>query len=332
MNNMENRNEIDFIKNSIIETLQNIPYIYAVILFGSCSRNEETYFLDSDGKRYLFSDFDIDIIVDVGCKKDIINQKLGFLNHNLKNKNLSPLFEISWSFIEKKRLKFMDKKFIVFEKYTTGEIILGPSNVFLMFPRVTLKNLNFSELNSIINHRLANILYYWNTANVKQQKYMIARNTLDIITVILPYEGYLIPTYHNRIEIFSNLEITSSFAPDFVKRIFNYLDMKINYSSKFYGAYEVEEMLKNFIGDMKDLYLYLYIRHKKKVFRIDKRKLLTSIKHIRFKRFVYELFRKKKENQAYTFMLNELAILLNKNGSINNNEIKSLMLELYGNL
>ncbi len=316
------------ITDEIKEVLSEFSEIYAAVLLGSCSRGEETYFISEDGKKTLLSDVEISLIIEKNCNIETVNKRLSELNCKLQKKIDLPIFELSWGFVKKNRLPTMDRRFIVFETYAAGKLLYGNEGVFSLFPKFSVKNLNYSELNSIINHRLAHVLYNWQKLDEKKKKYCLARNTLDITTVVLPYMGYLIPTYHKRNVIFTQLNLEQYFGEGINERLKLYLDMKMDYLHQAYDLLELVDMKNTFISDMKALYAFVQHHRNGYAFCNDKRRIISSLMRMDIKRVCWEFHRADYEESAFNYMIGIIDNIEYSSDVVD--EIKNRMLKIYG--
>lgn len=98
-------------------------------------------------------------------------------------------------------------------------------------------------------------------------------HTLDILSVVLPYEGMLICSYQKRLEHFPKALIGTKFSADILNRLRNCLEMKKNYSSVLYEKLDVEEMLDTFIKDMRALHEFQKEKQDGTAFSVDRRRL-----------------------------------------------------------
>lgn len=261
----------------VAKCLKNFPDIVAALLMGSCSRGEETYFINSNGEKELLSDYEMLIIIKDKSDCSDCDKALMVLAEQLKAQSSSYCFELEWSYKKKSELRRLDKRFIFFEAKECSKIIYGNPKVLELFPRITLKNLNYCELDTIIVHRLYHVLRDTGISDEKYAKYLIARNTLDIPSVVLPLEGVLVSTYKKRIEMFLKLPESEFISEGLKKRLEDYLEMKKNYESELYDQYDLTVMGKWFLEDFRNLYTYQHNKQKGKTFVRNSRMLLSSI-------------------------------------------------------
>lgn len=272
------------IENEIRERLSRITSVEAVLLMGSCARNEETYFINYEGKRELLSDFEMLVVLTDLRDKQYVEPVLQQIREKFKSISTSVCFDVEWLYKTKSELSHLDKRFIFFEAKKSAKLILGNPDVIHSFPEITLRNMNFCELNGVIIHRLYHVAKDQNEKDEHYLKYLIARNTLDIPTAILPLMGYLQASYQKRNEIVMNLARAGNFDKEFANRLYLYMDMKLDYSSPLYDVFSVEDMMKQFIADIEWLYSEQKHRQNGFAFRMNIRMMLSGIVRLRYRR------------------------------------------------
>lgn len=315
---------IDYITESVREALVIHPEVYAAILMGSCSRGEESYYLDDAGVLQLLSDYEFTVVTNTNSIPEAANKDLIELNRKLKEEIVSPFFNLEWNFVWKKKLPLMDKRFINFEMSEAKYLICGDEGVFSLLPRINVHNLNFAELNSVVNHRLYHVLRDFSQIPEHQQKYLIARNTLDILSVVLPYEGKLICSYKKRLEQFPTKLVGTAFSDDILIRLKKSLEIKKNYSSLLYKDISVEDMLNMFIKDMQNLHDYQKVKQKGLAFSVDKRRLFKAVMKLQGKQIKKVLQRPEEEEKLFQDMMHSL-----RDRSFMTCDFSDRMIELY---
>lgn len=286
----------------------DVPDVFAVVLMGSCSRGEETWRTTEDGNKELMSDYEFTIFLNNMIPRTIslLNNRLTMLNSRLKLTTSSPFFRLEWNYFHVKKVPFIDKRFINFEMKTANYLIYGNSTIFKLLPNISIKNINYSELMSIINHRLYHVLKDVHLSDEHEKKYLIARNTLDIPSIVLPLEGDLVCSYKKRISTFIDKKYDTIFENDLGSRLSSYYLMKTDYSSELYCEVAVNEMLNLFIKDMMKLHDYMCRKHHGKPFIVDKRRLLKACLKCNIRQIAYIINRPNEEEALYQYMLAKL--------------------------
>ncbi len=270
-------NSIEQISCCVKNVLATFPTVEAALLMGSCSRGEETYFVNTNGETELLSDYEILIIVSDNSDLEKCDSKMQSLARELLKQSSSPCFSLDWSYKTKAELKRLDNRFIFFETKEAANVIYGNRNILQSFPEITGDNLNYSELNTIIIHRLYHVLRDFKLKDDKYRKYLIARNTLDIPSASLPLMGILVGSYTHRNKVFAQLAREDDFPSELKRRLSDYLEMKKDYNSILYDSYDLDIMIKNFIKDFKCLYSYQCRNQKGIAFTRSTRMLLSAI-------------------------------------------------------
>lgn len=288
------------------------------ILIGSCSRNEESYCkLD---KYYLISDLEFFVIYNDKNVLEDLDKKLKQLNKVLKSENPFSSFFLDWSYIHKKKLRFSDRRFILYEAIQSAKVFHGDRNIIKLYPNINIRNLNYSELDDIIIHRFYHVYRDW---GLSDNKYLIARNTLDILTLYLPYNGYLCCGYARRNEVYYNFleQDKRIFVSDFS----SYLNYKIDRIGL--DNFDEYEMLTIFIKDFEVLVNYL-IERQGNPFLKDYRFIASSLLRFKPSKIKMSLFKDKQCNELYSILQDRLK-QLNINHEFDES-IGNKMEELYG--
>lgn len=193
----------------------------AILLIGSAARGELTYRRHAHGLE-VYSDYEFIVWVkrrnrasekplDDGLKR--LTQGFGYRN---------PLFHVDYALREARHLRRHNRTLFAFEAKETGIPLLGQDPRPLL-PTVTLADLNHADLREILIHRLVAMTFalepahfsgHASEAETDLLRYALCRNALDILTIIVPFSGSLIPTYRRRLEALRTLS-DASFAPYF---------------------------------------------------------------------------------------------------------------------
>lgn len=264
------------IELEIRERLDGQKNIEAVIAMGSCARDEETYFTNASGRTEMLSDYEMLIVVHDLSNTEPISQVLMGIRSKFQARSSSPCFDIEWSYKSISEVRRLDRRFIFFEAKESGHVIYGNKDIFSQFPDITVNNLNYSELNTVILHRLYHVLRDCSIADEHYQKYLIARNTLDIPTAVLPLMGYLEGSYRKRNLLFRRTADKTCFPDEFLDRLDNYLRMKLDYSSDLYDCYDLKQMKLNFLMDFQVLYSFQKQHQNGIAFRRSTRQMLSG--------------------------------------------------------
>ena len=115
----------------------------------------------------------------------------------------------TWSGIKK-----AEKKIFIFDSKNKG-IDLGVDSVVSVLPDVTIKNINFIELNDIILHRMKAVITdvredVFSCGGISPELCMsISKNALDSTTWLFPYEAEnLLSGFKERLEVWKAKKIS----------------------------------------------------------------------------------------------------------------------------
>ena len=229
--------EIQSMLEEIVAVL-NVEGVLSIIALGSLPRGELSYRM-RNGNLELFSDIELIIVT----KGKISKEDQIVLIKNLKSlrkrfQTASPLFDIAVEFLSLQEFKKLPYKVRFYELKESGEVLFG-EDIRYMIPRVNVNNRNIKDTNNIILRRLLSILLYFPRELFEDKrmdfahdvfKYTVARNALDIATVLLFQKGIFLPTYREKIEyIVSNSDkFTNDFGSDFPHFLTRCLKVKLD--------------------------------------------------------------------------------------------------------
>lgn len=207
--------------------------ISSVLLIGGASRGELSY-LQASKDIIIFSDYEFLLIANGRVRKeyrDELRHYYTMLQRQIRGR--SPLFHIDFDYIPSRKLTKLKRTFWTYEVKKTGITIWG-EDLKDQIPEVTLQNIDLKELNEALIWRLWTIFLYTpvellTQGNIPTEKdvvfkYVLSKNVLDITTWLLPWEGYLIPSFTRRVNFIKNkyheLDCRSLFGenfPDFLE-------------------------------------------------------------------------------------------------------------------
>lgn len=215
---------LETILNTIVNSGINIVSIMVV---GSTARGELSYVCEREGVR-LFSDYEFLIVtrdaVDSQTRTSL-ELELEALSHQLCPD--SPLLHIDLGWHAASRLPDVPHTIAAFEQKETGKVIFG-KDCRASLPVVSIQSLNKKNANEILYKRLWALLLHLpkdflslsvDEVGERVVVYILARNALDLTTVLLPQEGVLLPTYAQRVrylcEHYTQLRLSTAFDPGF---------------------------------------------------------------------------------------------------------------------
>ena len=292
------------VRNHFVQILDQIHLhlgvenVILVVLFGSTSRGELTYEITEDNQIELFSDYEFLIVTKKGIPRERVTRLVqAFLENKVRWQITNPLFHTE--FMYNTAIKLNTKRLMVrnipsFELFETGIVIYGEEQVWRKYVgRITPQNLNLGATNELIIERLwKQLQLVWEsgsdgTGKMRSDRvamYFTARNALEILTILLPNVGVLIPGYQARNEYFAQHSEYSDFLPPTLGPFLrDCLDAKLNL--RFSGAYEYyyEQMLSGYLA----LTSWLINSENGRATTLsqlpDVCRLLTGIKHLIFR-------------------------------------------------
>jgi len=246
----------------IVTIFRKSDNIKSIILSGSAARGELSYKKGNDALT-IFSDYEFFLVTDKKYSLEEqarLNASLSEYEHGIR-KN-SPLFKIDYSYTIQNRLSRLPKIIRNFELKQNGKTLWGHdyiSNV----PDISIKDLDYRDLNSIIYKRLWHVLDHLPDDlqfdnDEENLKYILCRNILDLTTIILPYQGILLPTYRRRIEwICGNFIRFPLFQEYFTLNLVDWLKMALAGKERVHFNIDSLELYKIFVRSFEGITAYL---------------------------------------------------------------------------
>uniref|UniRef100_A0A7V4KE46 Uncharacterized protein n=1 Tax=Fervidobacterium pennivorans TaxID=93466 RepID=A0A7V4KE46_FERPE len=270
--------------NALASKVLHNEDLLGAVLTGSTSRKEETYIL-VNGEKRLLSDIEVFFVVrkreNIDAYRREISRTILMLFENYLEQFFTNFSKVDFSVYSLSQIRHMDRRFIHFETKACGVQFLGAMDILHEMPEITLSNLNWAELLTVPIHRFFSVISSFESESELFRRYALCRNMLDLVTVILPYEGYLVPTYRKRLEVFSKIYLRTSLTKFFPTT--DLLDT-LEYCYKFKLNPDVEEekisyrdLLSFFLESFVNLKRYLEERNKGNSFLIDKRGIMRSL-------------------------------------------------------
>ncbi|MEK6732744.1 MAG: hypothetical protein AABY55_03875 [Candidatus Omnitrophota bacterium] len=223
---------------------------------GSLPRGELSYKMDNEN-LVMFSDIDLLVI-----RKDririeeetAIKKALKDIREDFQPGN--PLFDITIEFLTLRDFKQLPFKVRFYELKESGDTLFG-EDLRHLIPKFDISNLNIKDTNNIIIRRLFSMSLYFPKALFREKKtgisqeafkYTLARNALDIATVLLFSKGIFLPTYKKRAEYIISKpgDFINALGPDFPEFLTRCLKIKLDldFNQSLVGLFE--DTLKHF--------------------------------------------------------------------------------------
>lgn len=239
--------------------------VVSIIVMGSAARGELGYRTAGD-KPVLFSDYEFFVVTKKKFASDemrMLRNKLKMFENNISHNN--PLFKIDFSYTTMKKLPGLRKIVRHYELKRCGEVIYGPDLIHKM-PDITLNNLDYRDLNSIVYKRLLNILSHipedlrFERSDEKKAStfnYVLARNALDITTVFLPYQGILLPTYRERVQYVLDNQESAPFKKHFSCELADVLRLSLKGKQGLDLDFNTRDLYRKIIKLFRELICFL---------------------------------------------------------------------------
>lgn len=240
----------------------------SVILLGSLSRGEATW-IETESGPLMVSDIEYFTVY-----PEDFDDFEGFRAHEAKvakevfGEDRSSLFHIDNSMVCKSALPALERKLLTYDAKCLGKTVVGKDYLSLI-PEINLKNINLWDIRDILTHRVFSALYYGfplkDEGNETEYRYNIAKNSLDLMTVMLVCHGILESGFVRRLEVIKTLDIDEK-----IKNYFEFC-LSIKLSSECEHSYTTSEMENMFITLVKEL---------KKQFRLPISNLFVNFKAV----------------------------------------------------
>lgn len=229
---------------------ENTDGLLSVILLGSLSRGEATWIETKNGPL-MVSDIEFFTVYPEGFSdlkgyleycKSVANEVFG--------KDNSSLFHIDNALVCENSLALLERKLLTYDAKRMGKTVVGKDYISLI-PEINLKNINLWDIKDILTHRVFSALYYGlplkNAGNEAEYRYNIAKNSLDLMTVMLVNHKILESGFINRLKIIKTLDIDEK-----IKNYFEFcLSVKLGSDCDY--SFTTKEMEDLFIMLVKDL-------------------------------------------------------------------------------
>lgn len=222
----------------------------SVILLGSLSRGEGTWQTTATGVR-LLSDIEYFTVYPDGFTEqsafaDFANeaQREVFADQD------SALFHIDNTFVRRESLPRMERKLLIYDATKMGKTVVGEDCIPLL-PSITVENINLCDIRDILTHRVFSVLYYGlpmkKAGDMDGYRYSLAKNSLDLMTVLLVSRGLLESGFVRRMELIKTLPIDEQ-----IKKYFAYcLSVKLRTAHE--TTFTIEEMEQQFAQLLRNL-------------------------------------------------------------------------------
>lgn len=217
----------------------------SMLLLGSLSRGEASW-KRINGVDTIVSDIEVLTLLPVGFSKI---ERLYQLFDEVKTKcfpdQKSSLFHIDYCICCcGYNMSKMERKLLTYDANVFAYTVVGKDYKYTM-PKVTYYNINMQDIWEVLVHRIFSVLYWGkplkDSGNMEEYRYNIAKNSLDLMTVLLINKGQLVSGFSNRLEAIKKLNISKE-----IKLYFEYC-LSVKFSTKCELFYSIEDMEKLFV-------------------------------------------------------------------------------------
>ena len=222
----------------------------SVILLGSLSRGEGTWQPTANGDR-LLSDIEYFTVYPDGFTGQ--GDFTAFAEDAAREVFVgqdSTLFHIDNTFVRRGALPLMERKLLTYDALRMGKTVVGEDCIPLL-PAITVENINLCDIRDILTHRVFSVLYYGlpmkQAGDTEGYRYSLAKNSLDLMTVLLVSHGVLESGFGRRLELVKNLPVDEQ-----VKAYFTYC-LSVKLSAECDHTFTIEEMEEQSLGLLQKL-------------------------------------------------------------------------------
>ena len=211
----------------------------SILLLGSLSRGEATW-VDTAAGPVMASDIEFFTVYPVGFDRfSEFDAAMDEAAQKCFAAFTSTLFHIDNGYVCRTQLPLMERKLLTFDAMNMGKIVMG-EDVRPLLPRVTMENINWADIRDILTHRMFAVLYYGyplkEAGEWEQYRCCLAKNSLDLMTVLLLHNGQLTSGFSNRLEQVRSLPVDQS-----IKDYFAYC-LSIKLGTQRTQEYTIEQM------------------------------------------------------------------------------------------
>lgn len=222
----------------------------SVLLLGSLSRGEGTWQPTDTGVR-LLSDIEYFTVYPDGfTEQAAFTDFAKEIQREVFADQDSTLFHIDNTFVRRSALPHMERKLLTYDAARMGKTVVGEDCVPLL-PSITVENINLCDIRDILTHRAFSVLHYGlpmkREGDAEGYRYSLAKNSLDLMTVLLVSHGLLESGFVRRLALIQSLPIDAQ-----LKAYFTYC-LSVKLSTDCEVTFTIEEMEEQFLRLLKDL-------------------------------------------------------------------------------
>lgn len=217
----------------------------SILLLGSLSRGEGSW-KTIDGVDTIVSDIEFLTLVPIGFSKyHRLNEVFEIAKKTCFPDQKSSLFHIDNGIGSGGYdMSGLERKLITYDANVFGYTVVGKDYKNTL-PKVTYRNINMLDIWEVLVHRVFSVLYWGkplkDAGKYEEYRYNLAKNSLDLMVVLLVNNNQLISGFANRLETIKKLNIKKE-----LKQYFEYcLSIKLSLSCEY--SYTIDEMEDLFI-------------------------------------------------------------------------------------
>ena len=182
----------------------------SIMLLGSLSRGEGTW-IDRENGFEMLSDIEFFTIHPSGFSDfNSWNKILDDTRFEVFDGDMSLLFHIDNTYVCREKLPDLERKLLTFDARNMGITVVGEDFKNLI-PEIDIHNINYYDLKDIMTHRVFSVLYYGfplkRSGDEISYQYSLAKNSLDLMTVMLVKYGQLLSGFGNRCQAIQRLNV-----------------------------------------------------------------------------------------------------------------------------
>ena len=259
----------------------------SIMLLGSLSRGEGTWIERENGLE-LLSDIEFFTIYPSDFSDfNRWNKILDDTRYEVFIGEMSLLFHIDNTYVCRDDLPDLERKLLTFDAQNMGITVVG-EDLKNLISKIDIHNINYYDLKDIMTHRVFSVLYYGfplkRAGDEISYQYSLAKNSLDLMTVMLVKHGQLLSGFRNRCQAIQSLNVDER-----IRQYFQFcLEVKLGQTCNLSFTINEMEHLFIFISDQ------LYKEFKVPIHNIMvnwksiiKRNLGKIKRAVRYKHFVY---------------------------------------------
>ncbi len=222
-----------------------------VVLLGSLSRGEGSWYRAADGSEHLLSDIEFFTVCPRGfSERERFDRAIAAAAQAVFGGETSPFFHLDNSYLCITRLPRLEKKLLTYEAAVFGRCVVG-KDVRSLFPPVDIRSINYLDIRNILVHRVFSVLYYGRplkqSGQIEAYRYSLAKNSLDLMTVLLVSRGILEGGFARRLDRLFSLDIDEQ-----LKRYFASC-LRIKFSEPEPVSFSTDQMEEIFFRLVTDL-------------------------------------------------------------------------------